>query len=310
MTDTTNHPTPSDHPGEVNLGSDLGGKYTLAMVFAYMFGIIFQYFSVAPMRGLGLGDGLLAGVKIDTLSLLAYQAGMFAWMGFRVWLYPELTPTTSTYWLMAQVAMVPGFATTYPVNWWLISRGIKEKMWEMATAGETHHNAAKLSGTLRGLFRAPVLHYRRRLGWLLGHRFMLLVHVGRRSGLRRRTVLEVIEYRNQRPEVVVMSAFGFNADWFRNIQATPGPDVIVGWRCFRAAHRTLDEPEAMSVIAGYERRPWLVAPIIRAVLSRLVGWRYDSSDTARHRLASELPLVTFQPLFEQQRDQLGANIHS
>ncbi|HWG05484.1 MAG TPA: DUF4396 domain-containing protein, partial [Beijerinckiaceae bacterium] len=30
--------------------------------------------------------------------------------------------------LMMQIAMVLGFATTYPVNWWLISRGIKEKM--------------------------------------------------------------------------------------------------------------------------------------------------------------------------------------
>jgi hypothetical protein len=29
---------------------------------------------------------------------------------------------------MMQIAMVLGFATTYPVNWWLISRGIKEKM--------------------------------------------------------------------------------------------------------------------------------------------------------------------------------------
>ncbi|SAL05779.1 hypothetical protein AWB81_07303 [Caballeronia arationis] len=29
---------------------------------------------------------------------------------------------------MMQVAMVVGFFTTYPVNWWLIRKGIKEKM--------------------------------------------------------------------------------------------------------------------------------------------------------------------------------------
>ena len=29
---------------------------------------------------------------------------------------------------MMQVAMMAGFATTYPVNWWLIASGIKEKM--------------------------------------------------------------------------------------------------------------------------------------------------------------------------------------
>jgi hypothetical protein len=29
---------------------------------------------------------------------------------------------------MMQIAMVVGFATAYPVNWWLIARGIKERM--------------------------------------------------------------------------------------------------------------------------------------------------------------------------------------
>jgi hypothetical protein len=110
------------------LGSALLGKYLFAFVLAYLFGIVFQYFSVAPMRGLGLREGVVASVKIDTLSLAAYEVGMFAWMGFRAWLYPDLQPTMWTYWLMMQVAMVLGFVTTYPVNWWLISRGIKEKM--------------------------------------------------------------------------------------------------------------------------------------------------------------------------------------
>jgi hypothetical protein len=27
-----------------------------------------------------------------------------------------------------QIAMVAGFVTAYPVNWWLIKSGIKEKM--------------------------------------------------------------------------------------------------------------------------------------------------------------------------------------
>lgn len=110
------------------LGSELLGKYLFAFVPAFLIGIVFQYFSVAPMRGLALGEGLVAAVKIDTLSLLAYEIGMFAWMAVRSWLYPAMQPTQWSYWLMMQVAMVLGFATTYPVNWWLISRGIKERM--------------------------------------------------------------------------------------------------------------------------------------------------------------------------------------
>lgn len=110
------------------LGSELAGKFLLAFVLAYVLGILFQYFSIALMRGLGLRDGLLASVKADTLSLLAYEVGMFAWMGARTWLYPHLQPTDWSYWLMIQVAMLCGFATTYPVNWWLIRNGTKKKM--------------------------------------------------------------------------------------------------------------------------------------------------------------------------------------
>jgi hypothetical protein len=50
------------------------------------------------------------------------------------------------------------------------------------------------------LFRAPVYLYRWHMGWLFGHRCLLLAHTGRRSGLRRQNVLEVVEYRPQGPE--------------------------------------------------------------------------------------------------------------
>ena len=49
-------------------------------------------------------------------------------MGFRAWRFPALEPTSWSYWLMMQIAMLLGFATTYPVNWWLIRRGTKERM--------------------------------------------------------------------------------------------------------------------------------------------------------------------------------------
>lgn len=109
-------------------GSFLGGKYLLAFVLAYLFGILFQYASIVPMKDLGIRDGLVAAVKIDTVSLLAYQLGMFAWMAFRAWRFPGLQPTNPTYWFMMQLAMLAGFATTCPVNWWLIRAGVKEAM--------------------------------------------------------------------------------------------------------------------------------------------------------------------------------------
>lgn len=155
--------------------------------------------------------------------------------------------------------------------------------------------ASRLNPKLRYLFGAPVHLYRWRCGRLLGHRFLLLIHVGRRTGLPRHTILEVMEYRSDVPEAVVMSAFGPNADWLRNIEVRPGPEVVIGSQRFTAAHRVLDEAEAVRVIAQYERRNRLIAPIIRSVLSRLLGWRYDGSEGARRRLAAQLPLIAFRP---------------
>jgi deazaflavin-dependent oxidoreductase (nitroreductase family) len=155
--------------------------------------------------------------------------------------------------------------------------------------------AARPSGIVRSLFRAPVYLYRWRCGRLLGHRFLLLIHIGRRTGRRRETVLEVVEYRKAGPELVVVSAFGRRADWLRNIEANPDPEVVSGRERFIAAYRLLDAEEAIGVIARYERRHRLIAPILRLVLSRLLGWPYRGSENDRRRLVAELPLVAFRP---------------
>ncbi len=55
---------------------------------------------------------------------------MFAWMvlTYFVFFHPHLRPTEAGYWFMMQIAMIVGFATPYPMNWWLIKKGIKESM--------------------------------------------------------------------------------------------------------------------------------------------------------------------------------------
>ena len=153
----------------------------------------------------------------------------------------------------------------------------------------------RLHPALRHLFRAPAWLYHLHCGRLLGHRFILLVHTGRRTGRRRETVLEVMEYRRDQREFIVMSAFGRNAGWLRNIEATRYAEVAVGRERFTATHRILGMDDAMRVVAGYERRNWFAAPVIRMVLSRLLGWHYDGTEGARRRLAMELPLIAFRP---------------
>ena len=146
----------------------------------------------------------------------------------------------------------------------------------------------------RWLLRAPARLYDWHAGWLLGHWFVRLTHVGRRSGRRYQTMLEVVGT-SRDGAVTVMAGFGTSTDWFRNVQAHPAAEVAIGRRRFQPVCRMLDEREAMAVMADYERRNRWMAPVVRRGLSWLAGWPYDSSDDARQRLVRQLPLLEFQP---------------
>lgn len=145
------------------------------------------------------------------------------------------------------------------------------------------------------VLRAPVPLYRAGFGWLLGRRFLMLTHVGRRSGRRYETVLEVVGRPPGTGEYIVLAGLGRSADWLRNVRAGGAEQVTVGTHRFSPTVRELDEDEAAAVLADYERHNRLAAPVVRAVFSRLVGWRYTGTDADRGRLVRELPLVAFSP---------------
>jgi hypothetical protein len=81
------------------------------------------------MKGLSPGKGLWAALKADALSLTAWQVGMYGWMAVVTFLIfgHELTKG-AVFWFMMQIGMLAGFLTSYPINWWLIRRGVKERM--------------------------------------------------------------------------------------------------------------------------------------------------------------------------------------
>lgn len=159
----------------------------------------------------------------------------------------------------------------------------------------------KRKSALWYFFRAPIYLYHWHLGWLLGNRLLLLTHIGRRTGLARQTVLEVVDYQKEGPEVVVVNGFGRDSDWVRNIEAGSGEEVTVGSQHFVASHRFLREEEAMRVIKDYEHRNRFIAPIVRRGFSWLLGWRYLGSEADRRQLVSQLPLIAFRPLASERQ---------
>jgi hypothetical protein len=113
-------------------GSVLAAEYVGDYILALAFGILFQYFAIAPMRGLGLRDGLRAAAKADVVSLTFFEVGLFGWMAVMTFvLFPaphHLTPGSPVFWLLMQVGMMVGFATSWPANVWLVNRGVKIPM--------------------------------------------------------------------------------------------------------------------------------------------------------------------------------------
>ncbi|HEY2817011.1 MAG TPA: DUF4396 domain-containing protein [Casimicrobiaceae bacterium] len=111
-------------------GSALAATWVLDFALAFLFGIAFQYFTIAPMRGLNVRDGIVAALKADTASLTAWQFGMYGWMAIAIFAIfgHELDKTEPVFWFMMQIAMIVGFVVSWPVNALLIKNGWKERM--------------------------------------------------------------------------------------------------------------------------------------------------------------------------------------
>jgi len=83
------------------------------------------------MRKLYPREGIIVAVKADALSLSAFEIGLFGGMAIIQLVlstHPHLAADHAAYSFPMQIGMTIGFATAYPVNAWLIRRGIKQAM--------------------------------------------------------------------------------------------------------------------------------------------------------------------------------------
>src|SRR5207253_104852 len=107
----------------------LGPEYILDLPLAWIFGILFQYFVIAPLRGqVGQLAPLGDAIKSDTLSVLSFEVGLFGWMALAQYVIWKAPIDSSSHWFLMQIGMLLGFVTSWPVNRWLLRHGIKEPM--------------------------------------------------------------------------------------------------------------------------------------------------------------------------------------
>jgi len=112
-------------------GAPLYAEFAGDLLLAWLLGIAFQYFTIKPMRHLSPAQGLIAALKADTLSIVAFEVGLFGWMAFTYFVLfpdPHLKPSGPVFWLMMQIGMIIGYFTSYPMNRLLMKWGLKEAM--------------------------------------------------------------------------------------------------------------------------------------------------------------------------------------
>ena len=123
----------------------------------------------------------------------------------------------------------------------------------------------------RWLMRAPIRVYKARLGFLFGSRMLMLEHIGRTSGARRYVVLEV--FGHPAPDVyLVVSGFGTQAQWYRNLRANPSARVWVrGRRALPAKAQRLSDPDADAALDAYVARHTKAWEKLKSVIENTLG---------------------------------------
>lgn len=140
------------------------------------------------------------------------------------------------------------------------------------------------TGLTRWFFRAPTGLYRTGLGWMLGKRFVMVEHTGRKSGKTYETVLEVIGRSDG--TIDVAAAWGPTSDWYRNVRAKPSVRVSSGRiRNAPATAAILDEGLAAAAFAEYTR----AHPRAARALSKSLGLPLEDPAT----MAASVPVVRF-----------------
>jgi deazaflavin-dependent oxidoreductase (nitroreductase family) len=147
------------------------------------------------------------------------------------------------------------------------------------------------TGLRRALFRLPLGLYRAHLGVVLGHRFVLINHVGRTTGRPRQVVVEIVDRDPATGAVTAASGFGPKSDWYRNLLAHPDVTIQTGRRRRSVRAVALSEVEAADAMAGYARRH----PRAARALSRFMGFGVDGSEADYRAVGREIPMVRFVP---------------
>lgn len=119
----------------------------IALEYALGFGFGWAIFQALFMRGMAGGSyrrALSRAFFPELLSMNCLMAGMVPVMVMAFAISPAMRePSRPGFWFIMSMALLVGFITAYPMNWWLVSRHMKHGMITVRPPNEPQDKAAR-----------------------------------------------------------------------------------------------------------------------------------------------------------------------
>lgn len=146
---------------------------------------------------------------------------------------------------------------------------------------------------MKFFFKAPLFMHKVGLGgWekIIGAEWMLISTTGRKTGKRRDSMVDVMDYDASTDTYYIEAAYGSRADWFKNIKANPIFDAQVGRRKFKAQAQELDAASTGEMLVRFFRRK----PAYTRSVMAMVGMKFKDENELRE-MGKNLTLLAVKP---------------
>ena len=145
---------------------------------------------------------------------------------------------------------------------------------------------------MRAAVRFPINIYKARLGWILGKRFLMLTHTGRKSGLQRFTVLEVVDHDPAAGTYFVASGWGEKAQWLQNVETNPSARITIGTKQIHVTAVRMNREQSERVFLRYAS----IHPVaFKKLVKFMTGVESEADEEGVTRLAKTVPVVALKP---------------
>ena len=127
---------------------------------------------------------------------------------------------------------------------------------------------------------------------MLGNRIAMITHIGRNSGRKRHTVLEVIRSDENKKEYVFYSGWGYNSDWVKNISKTPEIQLSIGGKTLAGKMDQLPISDTKTEVLKYaELHPFIFYLGTKYFLPKI--FRNENREQKINLMSKKLPCYIF-----------------